>query len=185
MVKKCRTRTHTTRIPSCSKKFVLHETRMLQRTACAGSAESTKMRADSGLAPRAHRARLQRPRAAAPPAPRRPAARPSPHLTTHHLSPRSPVHRIGWYQVNVVRRGRGREAAEGSGWGEGRMRVSRRGRGERGRPRARSNGAKPYLSACGMHGSAGRVPTEVGRDNCARGGTAGGCAGGGQRIVMK
>ena len=51
--------------------------------------------------------------------------------------------------------------------------------GGRGRSRVRSNGAEPYLIACGVHGAAGDATTEVGGENCARGGTAGGCAGGG------
>eukprot|EP00966_Prymnesium_polylepis_P223304 5166801-Prymnesium_polylepis.1 len=78
------------------------------------------------------------------------------------------------------RRGIGREAAEGLGWVEGRMRVSRRGRGGRWRSRARSNRTEPYLSACGMNGGAGDATAEVGGDDCARRGTAGGCAGGGR-----
>ena len=52
------------------------------------------------------------------------------------------------------------------------MRVSRRGRGGRGQSRARSNSAKPYLSACGVHGCASGAPAEVGGVNCAPGGEA-------------
>ena len=64
--------------------------------------------------------------------------------------------------------------ADGLGWVEGRMRVSRRGRGGRERSRARSNGTKPYLSACGVNGGAGGALAEVGDDNCTWGGRAGG-----------
>ena len=49
------------------------------------------------------------------------------------------------------------------------MRVSRQKRGGWGLSRARSNGTKPYLSACGVNGGAGGAPAEVGDDNCARG----------------
>ena len=53
------------------------------------------------------------------------------------------------------------------------------------RSRARSNGTKPYLSACGVHDGAGGAPAEVGGDNCALGGTAGGRARGGQQRVAR
>ena len=85
-----------------------------------------------------------------------------------------------WY-----RRGIGRVAVEGSGWGEGRMRVSRQRRGGGGGSRARSNGTEPYLIACGMHGGAGCATADVDGINCARGGTAGGRAGGGQYSVAR
>ena len=76
-------------------------------------------------------------------------------------------------------------AAEGLGWVEGRMRVSRRERGGRGRSQMRSNGTKPYLSACGVYGGTGGDPAEVGDDNCARGGRAGGRVGGGHQTGVR
>ena len=63
------------------------------------------------------------------------------------------------------------------------MRVSRHRRGGQGRSRARSNGTEPYLITCGMHGGAGGATADVSCKNCARGGTAGGRAGGGQHSV--
>eukprot|EP00966_Prymnesium_polylepis_P236751 5475463-Prymnesium_polylepis.1 len=65
------------------------------------------------------------------------------------------------------------------------MRVSQRGRGGRGRSRARSNGTKPYLSARGVYGGACGAPAEVGGENCARDGRAGGCEGGGHRTGVR
>ena len=61
--------------------------------------------------------------------------------------------------------------------GAARLRATRdgepaRGRGGRGQSRARSNSAKPYLSACGVHGCASGAPAEVGGVNCAPGGEA-------------
>ena len=44
--------------------------------------------------------------------------------------------------------------------------------GGRGRSRVRSNGAEPYLIACGVHGGASAATEEVGGENCARGATA-------------
>jgi len=40
------------------------------------------------------------------------------------------------------------------------MTVSRRGRVGRGRSGARSNGTKPYLSACRVYGGAGGAPAD-------------------------
>ena len=45
----------------------------------------------------------------------------------------------------------------------------------------RSNGAEPYLIACGVHGGAGGATAEVGGENCARGATAEGRMGGRQQ----
>jgi hypothetical protein len=53
--------------------------------------------------------------------------------------------------------------------------------GGRGRSRVRSNGAEPYLIACGVHGGAGGATAEVGGENCARGATAEGRVGGRQQ----
>ena len=74
-------------------------------------------------------------------------------------------------------RGIERATAERSGWGEGWMRKSRRGRSGRRRFWARSNGAGPYLNACGMHGCAGGATAKVDCINCARGGAQLGVAG--------
>ena len=53
--------------------------------------------------------------------------------------------------------------------------------GGRGRSRVRSNGAEPYLIACGVHGGASAATEEVGGENCARGATAEGRVGGRQQ----
>jgi hypothetical protein len=76
-------------------------------------------------------------------------------------------------------------AVEGSGWVEGRMRVSRQKRGGWGLSRARSNGNEPCLIARGVHGGAGGATARVSGKNCARGGIAGGRAGGGQHSVAR
>ena len=50
----------------------------------------------------------------------------------------------------------------------------------RGRSRVRSNGAEPYLIACGVHGGASGAKSEVVGENCARRATAEGRMGGRQ-----
>ena len=86
LVKKCRTRTHTTSIPSCSKKFVLHETRTQQRTACAGGAESIKMCTRGWPCPSSASSGPERPA-------RRPHARP-PHAHHPTSPPPSSLHAL-------------------------------------------------------------------------------------------
>ena len=87
---------------------------------------------------------------------------------------------VEWYERYI-------EVFEGGqrGQGEGRKRVSRQQEGGRRRSRARVNGAKPYLIAYRDCGDAGGVTTKVESENCARGGIAGGCGGGGQQRVAR
>ena len=88
---------HTTSMPKCSKKFVLHDASTLQPPQRAHSAETTRERA-AITQPWAKSTPREPPTARNGPATAaalRPRAR-RPHLSSSHLATRSPVHRIGW-----------------------------------------------------------------------------------------